>query len=161
MPGANTIIFCNRRIEVDNLDDFLWNSKLPVVSIHSERTQQNWEAAMRSFRGGKAPILMAAGVCARGIDARNVMHIINWDLPSIDHGGIEEYIHRIGESHFSNNRCSITNRYTGHTGRIGHRGVATSFFTERDITLETSWPERFLRLTKRSQSFSSFTSLRV
>ncbi|KAJ6789840.1 hypothetical protein PWT90_07048 [Aphanocladium album] len=115
MHGVRTIIFANSRQEVDCLDDFLFNMKLPVTSMHSERTQLEREAAMRSFRAGTAPILIATGVTARGIDVRNVMHVINYDLPSMDHGGIEEYTHRIGR-----------------TGRIGHRGVATSLFTERD-----------------------------
>lgn len=91
-----TIIFVNSRVEADNLDDFLFNLKLPVTSIHGERTQQEREAAMRAFRSGNAPILVATGVSARGIDVRNVMHVINYDLPSIDYGGIEEYTHRIG-----------------------------------------------------------------
>ncbi|KAJ3473008.1 hypothetical protein NLG97_g10576 [Lecanicillium saksenae] len=115
MHGVRTIIFANSRQEVDCLDDFLFNMKLPVTSMHSERTQLEREAAMRAFRAGTAPILIATGVTARGIDVRNVMHVINYDLPSMDHGGIEEYTHRIGR-----------------TGRIGHRGVATSLFTERD-----------------------------
>ncbi|KAJ4147840.1 hypothetical protein LMH87_002342 [Akanthomyces muscarius] len=115
MHGVRTIIFANSRQEVDCLDDFLFNMKLPVTSMHSDRTQLEREAAMRSFRAGTAPILIATGVTARGIDVRNVMHVINFDLPSMDHGGIEEYTHRIGR-----------------TGRIGHRGVATSLFTDRD-----------------------------
>ncbi|ODA78721.1 hypothetical protein RJ55_06103 [Drechmeria coniospora] len=113
--GVRTIIFANSRQEVDSLDDFLFNVQLPVTSIHSDRTQLEREAALRSFRSGKAPILIATGVMARGIDVRNVMHVINYDLPSMDHGGIEEYTHRIGR-----------------TGRIGHRGLATSFFSDRD-----------------------------
>ncbi|KAM0556885.1 hypothetical protein ACHAPJ_005558 [Fusarium lateritium] len=115
MHGIRTIIFVNSRQAADNLDDFLFNMKLPVTSMHSDRTQQEREAAMRSFRSGNAPILIATGVSARGIDVQNVLHVINYDLPSIDYGGIEEYTHRIGR-----------------TGRIGHRGVATSFFSERD-----------------------------
>jgi ATP-dependent RNA helicase DDX3X len=43
------------------------------------------------------------------------MHVINYDLPSADHGGIQEYIHRIGR-----------------TARIGHVGMATSFYNERN-----------------------------
>lgn len=97
MPGVRTIIFVNSRVEADNLDDFLYNMQLPVTSIHSDRSQIEREAAMRSFRSGKAPILVATGVTARGIDVRNVMHVINYDLPSMDHGGIEEYTHRIGK----------------------------------------------------------------
>ncbi|KAJ3525590.1 hypothetical protein NM208_g11576 [Fusarium decemcellulare] len=115
MHGVRTIIFVNSRQAADNLDDFLYNMKLPVTSMHSDRTQQEREAAMRSFRSGNAPILIATGVSARGIDVRNVIHVINYDLPSLEYGGIEEYTHRIGR-----------------TGRIGHRGLATSFFSERD-----------------------------
>jgi hypothetical protein len=37
-------------------------------------------------------------VSGRGLDVRNVMHVINYDLPSKDHGGINEYVHRIGMS---------------------------------------------------------------
>ncbi|KAM0260632.1 hypothetical protein ACHAQJ_002695 [Trichoderma viride] len=115
MNGVRTIVFVNSRQAADTLDDFLYNMKLPVTSIHSDRTQVEREAAMRAFRSGQAPILVATGVTARGIDVRNVMHVINYDLPSMEYGGIEEYTHRIGR-----------------TGRIGHRGVATSFFTDRD-----------------------------
>lgn len=99
MHGVRTIIFCNSRQEVDYLDDFLYNMKLPVTSMHSDRSQSEREAALRAFRSGLAPILIATGVTARGIDVQNVMHVINYDLPSIDHGGIEEYTHRIGKLH--------------------------------------------------------------
>lgn len=146
MNGVRTIIFVNSRQAADTLDDFLFNMKLPVTSIHSDRTQVEREAAMRAFRSGQAPILVATGVTARGIDVRNVMHVINYDLPSIEYGGIEEYTHRIGKISLSD-ICSpipsshqvfisqLLTLWLGRTGRIGHRGVATSFFTERDEPL--------------------------
>lgn len=96
LHGVRTLVFVNSRQEVDNLDDFLFNTGLPVTSMHGDRTQMEREAALRSFRSGKAPILIATGVMARGIDVRNVMHVVNYDLPSMDYGGIEEYTHRIG-----------------------------------------------------------------
>ena len=46
------------------------------------------------------------------------MHIINFDLPSTTHGGIDEYVHRIGR-----------------TGRIGNEGLATSFYNDRNEDL--------------------------
>jgi len=46
------------------------------------------------------------------------MHVINYDLPSMMYGGINEYVHRIGR-----------------TGRIGNQGQATSFYNERDEEL--------------------------
>lgn len=72
----------------------------------------------RSFRKGTSPILIASAVTARGLDIKNVMHVINYDMPSMDHGGIDEYVHRIGR-----------------TARIGNKGQATSFFNDRDIPL--------------------------
>ena len=60
------------------------------------------------------------------------MHVINYDLPNTDHGGIQEYVHRIGR-----------------TARIGNKGLATSFFNEKNediaealvkILLETQQP---------------------
>ncbi|KAI0548516.1 P-loop containing nucleoside triphosphate hydrolase protein [Xylaria curta] len=115
LKPARTIIFVNSRRTADELDDFLFNKDLPCTSMHADRTQREREDAIRAFRAGKTPLLITTGVTARGIDVRNVMHVINYDLPSMEHGGIQEYTHRIGR-----------------TGRIGHHGVATSFYTERD-----------------------------
>lgn len=98
-PPARTIIFVNSKRTADEVDDYLFNLDMPCTSIHSDRTQREREDALRAFRTGKAPILVATGVSARGLDIRNVMHIINYDLPSPQYGGIEEYVHRIGESY--------------------------------------------------------------
>ncbi|KAI0419031.1 P-loop containing nucleoside triphosphate hydrolase protein [Xylaria grammica] len=115
LKPARTIIFVNSKRTADELDDFLFNKDLPCTSMHSDRTQREREDAMRAFRSGDTPLFITTGVTARGIDVRNVMHVINYDLPNMDHGGIQEYVHRIGR-----------------TGRIGHHGLATSFYTERD-----------------------------
>jgi ATP-dependent RNA helicase DDX3X len=72
----------------------------------------------RAFRTGRAPILVATGISARGWDIKDVKHIINYDLPSGMHGGITEYVHRIGR-----------------TARIGHEGLATSFYNDRNEDL--------------------------
>lgn len=69
---------------------------------------------MRAFRSGRAPILIATGVTARGLDVAGIEHVINYDLPSMMFGGIHEYVHRIGR-----------------TARIGNTGKATSFYDER------------------------------
>ena len=59
--------------------------------------------------------MVATGVSARGIDVAYIMHVVNFDLPSAMYGGIEEYVHRIGR-----------------TARLGNRGIATSFYNERN-----------------------------
>jgi ATP-dependent RNA helicase DDX3X len=69
----------------------------------------------RAFKSGKAPLLVATGVSARGLDIKNVMHVINYDMPNSDYGGIHEYVHRIGR-----------------TARIGNVGMATSFYNDKN-----------------------------
>ncbi|XHG09393.1 hypothetical protein AWENTII_012455 [Aspergillus wentii] len=118
MPPSRTLIFVNSKTQADLLDDYLYNMGLPSTSIHSDRTQREREDALRSFRTARCPILVATGVSARGLDIKNVMHVINFDLPRSDHGGVTEYIHRIGR-----------------TARIGNEGLATSFYNDRDCDL--------------------------
>jgi len=100
-PPARTIIFVNSKRTADEIDDYLFNLDIPCTSIHSDRTQREREDSIRAFRNGKAPVLIATGVSARGLDIHNVMHVVNYDLPSPQYGGIEEYTHRIGKSNSS------------------------------------------------------------
>ncbi|KAI5300692.1 hypothetical protein KEM56_002263 [Ascosphaera pollenicola] len=111
MPPARTLVFVNTKQQADFLDDYLFNMGLPSTSIHSDRTQREREDALRAFRTAKCPIMVATGVSARGLDIKNVMHVINFDLPPMIHGGTDEYIHRIGR-----------------TARIGNLGMASSFY---------------------------------
>ncbi|MCJ1313536.1 hypothetical protein MMC25_007215 [Agyrium rufum] len=118
MPVTRTIVFVNSKKMADLVDDYLFNLGLPSTSIHADRTQREREDALRAFRRGKAPIMVATGVSARGLDVKNVCHIINYELPSTTHDGIDEYVHRIGR-----------------TARIGNAGLASSFYNERNEDL--------------------------
>lgn len=93
--------------------------------------------------------MISTGVSGRGLDIRNVMHVINFDLPGAEYHPQDEYIHRIGE-HIPECLCffSDSNRYSGRTGRTGNNGLATSFYNERDehmapflakILVENKW----------------------
>lgn len=109
-----TLVFVETKKGADMLDDYLHQMGYPVTSIHGDRTQREREEALRRFRGGKAPILVATAVAARGLDIPHVKHVINFDLP----GDVEEYVHRIGR-----------------TGRMGNLGLATSFFNNKNQNL--------------------------
>ncbi|KAL4975182.1 P-loop containing nucleoside triphosphate hydrolase protein [Aspergillus desertorum] len=118
MPPSRTLVFVNAKATAVQIDDYLYNLGLPSTSFHADRTQREREDALRAFRSAKCPIMVATGVSARGLDIKNVMHVVNSDLPSAIHGGITEYIHRIGR-----------------TARIGNEGLATSFYSDRDSGL--------------------------
>ena len=61
-----------------------------MTSIHGDRSQREREEALRRFKTGQTPIIVATAVAARGLDIPNVKHVINFDLP----GDVEEYVHR-------------------------------------------------------------------
>ncbi|CAK1548495.1 unnamed protein product [Leptosia nina] len=104
-----TLVFVETKKGADQLEEFLDRDGYPVTSIHGDRSQREREDALRRFRSGQTPILVATAVAARGLDIPHVRHVINFDLPS----DVEEYVHRIGR-----------------TGRMGNLGVATSFFND-------------------------------
>lgn len=118
-PSAEslTLVFVETKKGADALEEFLHNEGYPVTSIHGDRIQREREDALRQFRSGNTPILVATAVAARGLDIPHVKHVINFDLPS----DIEEYVHRIGR-----------------TGRMGNLGVATSFFNDRNRNLAST-----------------------
>ncbi|KAK2713871.1 hypothetical protein QYM36_009679 [Artemia franciscana] len=109
-----TLVFVETKRGADGLEDFLWGEGYPVTSIHGDRSQKEREEALRRFRSGERPVLVATAVAARGLDIPHVKHVINFDLPS----DVEEYVHRIGR-----------------TGRMGNLGLATSFFNEKNRNL--------------------------
>lgn len=109
-----TLVFVETKKGADSLEDYLHNLGFPVTSIHGDRSQKEREEALKRFRSGATPILVATAVAARGLDIPHVTHVINFDLPT----DVEEYVHRIGR-----------------TGRMGNLGTATSFFNDRNRNL--------------------------
>ncbi|XP_060091959.1 probable ATP-dependent RNA helicase DDX4 isoform X2 [Heteronotia binoei] len=102
-----TMVFVETKKKADFFATLLCQEKIKTTSIHGDREQREREEALRDFRSGKCPVLVATSVAARGLDIENVHHVINVDLPST----IDEYVHRIGR-----------------TGRCGNIGKAISFF---------------------------------
>ncbi|KXZ56699.1 hypothetical protein GPECTOR_1g63 [Gonium pectorale] len=115
-----TLVFVETKRGADELERILTRNHLPATSIHGDRSQEQREMALRSFKSGKTPVMVATDVAARGLDIPHVTHVINYDLPK----DIDDYVHRIGR-----------------TGRAGHKGLATAFFTDSDAPLARSLVE--------------------
>lgn len=56
-------------------------------------------------------ILIATDVASRGLDIKDITHVVNYDFPH----NIEEYVHRVGR-----------------TGRAGRSGQSLTFMTRND-----------------------------
>ncbi|KAH8353675.1 hypothetical protein KR084_012623, partial [Drosophila pseudotakahashii] len=102
-----TIVFVETKRGADFLASFLSETEFPTTSIHGDRLQSQREQALRDFKNGSMKVIIATSVAARGLDIKNIKHVINFDMPN----SIDDYVHRIGR-----------------TGRVGNNGRATSFF---------------------------------
>ncbi|CAA7038151.1 unnamed protein product [Microthlaspi erraticum] len=111
---ALTLVFVETKRGADTLENWLCINGFPATTIHGDRTQQEREVALKSFKSGRTPILVATDVAARGLDIPHVAHVVNFDLPN----DIDDYVHRIGR-----------------TGRAGKSGLATAFFNDGNTSM--------------------------
>jgi len=119
----SAIVFCRTRIEVDALTEALASHGYRAQALHGGMMQRQRDRVMQLFRDGRADLLVATDVAARGLDIAHLSHVINYDVPS----AAEDYLHRIGR-----------------TGRIGREGVAITLAEPREERLLRNI-ERFIR----------------
>jgi ATP-dependent RNA helicase RhlE len=108
------LVFTRMKDGADRLNEFLKAAQVKVAKLHSSRSQEQRLQALQDFKDGKAQVLVATDIVARGIDIDGVTHVVNFDFPV----NPEDYIHRIGR-----------------TGRAEAQGVAISFVPEHDLNL--------------------------
>lgn len=114
MQGGGTMVFVETKRSADFLANYLNEMQLSATSIHGDRFQAQREQAVADFKSNHMKFLICTSVAARGLDIKNVKHVVNYDLPE----DIDEYVHRIGR-----------------TGRMGNQGFATSLFDPRDVNI--------------------------
>jgi ATP-dependent RNA helicase RhlE len=90
----SVIVFCRTRDRADRVAHLLKRHNHTVALLHSNRTQQEREHALRGFREGRFEVLVATDIAARGLDILCVSHVINFDVPQHP----EDYVHRIGRT---------------------------------------------------------------
>lgn len=103
---AKVIIFGRTKHGVEKLSETLIRSGFAAGSIHGNKRQSQRERILREFKENRIKILIATDVAARGIDVKDITHVINFDAPE----SYEDYVHRIGR-----------------TGRAGKTGIALTF----------------------------------
>lgn len=107
-----TIIFCNSRRNSEKLFEQLRQHLNSVETIHGGMEQARRTSLFNRFRRKGVKVMVATDVASRGLDFRHVSHVINYDFPMSN----DAYTHR-----------------TGRTARMGHKGVAMTFFTNHDL----------------------------
>jgi ATP-dependent RNA helicase DDX46/PRP5 len=109
MEAKRTLIFVERQESADNLLLQLHKSAYRRAnSLHGGKEQVDRDQTINSFKSGLIPIVIATSVAARGLDVKQLVLVVNYDVPN----HMEDYVHRAGR-----------------TGRAGNKGTCVTFIT--------------------------------
>lgn len=103
---SKVIVFGRTKWGVQKLATQLAERGFKTAAIHGNKNQNQRQRALQQFKSGDIQVLLATDVASRGLDIRDVSHVINYDMPAT----IDDYVHRIGR-----------------TGRADKKGVAITF----------------------------------
>lgn len=107
-PDFYGIIFCQTKVLVMDLVQYLTERGYKVDCLHGDKDQNARERTMQSFREKRVSMLVCTDVAARGLDVKDITHVINYSIPR----ELDSYVHRIGR-----------------TARSGKTGYALSLVT--------------------------------
>ncbi len=99
------LVFTRTKHGANRLAQQLERDGIAALAIHGNKSQGQRVRALADFKAGRAPILVATEIAARGLDIDGLSHVVNYELPMVP----EDYVHRIGR-----------------TGRAGSPGHAVS-----------------------------------
>ena len=108
---TKTLIFTSTKRGADQLAKILRSNDHKSAALHGDMSQNKRRQTVENLRKGRVEMLVATDVAARGLDIKDISHVINFDLPMV----AEDYIHRIGR-----------------TGRAGATGCAISLVGSAD-----------------------------
>jgi ATP-independent RNA helicase DbpA len=109
-----TLIFCNTKLDCQELADVLAGRGFAALAIHGDLEQREREQVLARFANRSVSVLVATDVAARGLDIKELPAVINFELSR----NPEIHTHRIGR-----------------TGRAGGQGLAISLATARESRL--------------------------
>ncbi len=106
------LIFCRMKREVDRVAELLQGHRFKAAGLHGDMEQVDRDATVKSFRRNETKILVATDVAARGLDVKDVTHVVNYHIPFDP----QSYVHRIGR-----------------TGRAGKAGQAITLVSTEEF----------------------------
>jgi ATP-dependent RNA helicase RhlE len=108
------LVFTRTKHGANRLAQQLANGGIPSAAIHGNKSQGARVRALADFKDNKVTALVATEVAARGLDIKELPHVVNYELPNVP----EDYVHRIGR-----------------TARAGGTGAAVSLVAPDEVTL--------------------------
>jgi len=107
----SVLVFTRTKYRAQKVATQIHRAGYKVTSLHGDRSQGQRQAALKDFKAGTHPIMVATDIAARGLDVESISHVINYDMPDT----ADAYIHRIGR-----------------TGRAKRTGDAFTLVTDED-----------------------------
>ena len=107
------IIFCQTKKDVSDVEAMLLQNKISCMSLHGDKVQKDRERVLKLLKEEKFSVLIATDVAARGLDVKNLKHVVHYSIPM----ETDSYIHR-----------------SGRTGRNGEEGLVISIVEPRDFS---------------------------
>ncbi|MGB9615564.1 MAG: DEAD/DEAH box helicase, partial [Fervidobacterium sp.] len=80
-PDFYGVIFCQTKLEVDEIAKKLADLGYSVDGLHGDYSQYQRERILDKFRKKQLKILVTTDVAARGIDIEGLTHVINYSVP--------------------------------------------------------------------------------
>jgi len=119
------LVFTRTKHGANRLTQQLEGSGIRAAAIHGNKSQGARVRALTDFKENRITALVATEVAARGLDIKELPHVVNYELPNVP----EDYVHRIGR-----------------TARAGGSGSAVSLVSPDEAPLLREI-ERVLRRT--------------
>lgn len=110
-PGMYGIIFTRTKLDAQDIAEKLTREGYDIDALHGDLSQPQRDKVMNAFRDKTLQLLIATDVAARGIDVKEITHVINYELPD----DTEVYTHR-----------------SGRTGRAGSTGICMSIVHSKE-----------------------------
>ncbi len=110
---SRTLVFTRTKHCANRVAEVLAKSGISADAIHGNKSQNARQRSLDAFKSGRARVLVATDIAARGIDVDGISHVINYELPADP----ESYVHRIGR-----------------TARAGTTGAAISFCDAEEVS---------------------------
>lgn len=99
---SKVLVFSSTKHMADTITKQLRLTGVRVDALHGNKSQHIRSKVIERFRTSEIDVLIATDVAARGIDIKDITHVINFDEPA----NLSDYVHRIGR--------------TGRIGKVGH-----------------------------------------
>jgi ATP-dependent RNA helicase RhlE len=88
------LIFTRTKHGANRLTQQLQTDGIHALAIHGNKSQAARVRALEDFKENRITALVATEVAARGLDIKELPHVVNYELPNVP----EDYVHRIGRT---------------------------------------------------------------